>query len=106
MKKTPPSPVRVQRGLISAPRMVSATDDDNDNAGGKRRTLANGNQRAAKVMAIGSDLDSNSDGGKDEGSEVSVPPQRATSAGSATPVKSGMKPRPRSKSQSRPMHSR
>jgi hypothetical protein len=56
-------------------------------------------RRAAKVMTIRSDLDSHSDGGEGEGSEVSVPPRRATGAGSATPVKSGMKPRPRSKFQ-------
>lgn len=55
-------------------------------------------RRAANVMTICSDPDSNSDGGEGDGSEVSVPPRRATGAGSATPVKSGMKPRPRSKS--------
>ena len=62
-------------------------------------------RRAAKVVAISSNLDLNSDGGGGKGSEVSVP-RRATGVGSATPVKSGMKPRPRSKFQFRPMHSR
>ena len=53
MKKTLSSSVRVQRGLISPPMMVSAADDDNDNAGGKRHTPANGNQRA-RTTSVGS----------------------------------------------------
>ena len=47
---------------------------------------------------IGSDSESH----LGEMSEASVPPRRATGAGSMTPVKSRMKPRPRSKSTSRP----
>ncbi|KAI9457707.1 hypothetical protein HD554DRAFT_2042292 [Boletus coccyginus] len=47
--------------------------------------------RASKVMIICSDSASHSNAGK--GSEVSVPPRKAMGAGSATPIKSGMRPK-------------
>lgn len=53
-------------------------------------------RRRAKGMTIGSDSDPHSDAGESEGSEGSVPPRKATGGSSTTPVKSGMKPRPRS----------
>ena len=93
-----PKPLLAQRRLGGQ----TARAEDEVKKQAPAQTSVPPRRRAAKVMTIGSDLDSNSDGGKGEGSEVSVPPRRATGAGSATPVKSGMKPRPRSKSRSRP----
>lgn len=73
------------------------TDDE---AKGAPAEASEPRRRRAAKMTIDSDLEVHSDAGGR--SEVSMPPRRPTAAGSATPVKSGMKPRPRSKSQSRP----
>lgn len=58
--------------------------------------------RASKVIPIDLDSDAHPGAGGGEESDASAPPRRAIVAGSRTPVKSGMKPRPRSKSSSRP----
>ncbi|KAG6371485.1 hypothetical protein JVT61DRAFT_9520 [Boletus reticuloceps] len=92
----PPKP----RSRLVQPRSDVQTDDEVEKQA--LTEMSGPRRRATKTMAIRSDVDSHSDGSGGEESEGSAPPRRPTGAGLVTPVKSGMKPRPKSKSQSRP----
>ena len=89
--------------LVQRKPDVQAAKTDDDEVVEKKApagTSESRGRRATKVITIGSDSDPPE--GAVEGSETSVPPRRSMGMGSMTPVKSAMKPRPRSNSQSRP----